>query len=121
MNDADFPDPPVDPEEAEALVSLLEPLQQATGVGNSIGGALNNTPYPPVRLLGNLMQLSAQGTQTTVTAAETVPSALSVYVEAQEEGARALAPPPPDEVLDDLRGNLEALRALREQIDRDQG
>lgn len=112
----DLPDPPFDPEEAEEFRRLFDPLQSITGVENSLGTVLEDAPYPPVRLLGLLMQLNAQTIDTALTAGETVPNAIEVWLDAQEQGTEALAPPPPDQVVADIRDQLELLREARRQI-----
>lgn len=116
-NGRDMPDPPISPEQAEAFAQLFDPLQQATGIGNSIGGVLEDAPYPAVALLGNIMQLGAQSTNTALVAAETLPRALRVYVDAQQRGAEALTPPTPEQVVTDLRESFEGLRELRRQLE----
>lgn len=113
-----IPEPPFDPEQAAALATLLEPLQQATGISASFGAALEDTPYPPVRLVGQLMQLSASSTSAAVTAAQTVPNAFAIYADAQERGAEALLPPPPAEVVADIREATEGLRAAQREFER---
>lgn len=114
----DGPDPPIDPETAEAIGELIDPLQSATGIGASVGAAIEDAPYPPVRLLGSLLQLNAATMNTALTAAETVPNALAVAAETQEKGAEALLPPPPDQVVSDIREQTAALREAQRRLQR---
>lgn len=117
--DGPLPAPPMlDADEAAAIATLLDPLQSATGIGASFGQVLEDAPYPPVRLMGNLLQLNAQTVNTALIALEGVPNALTVYADAQERGAEALLPPPPDKLVADLRKQTEPLREAQERLER---
>lgn len=98
----------IDPMEAQAIADSMEPLQNLTGVGGSVGSALSDAPGAGPRLVGVMLESMAQQVNLASTSAEAVARAVEFYIEAQTGTLEDLFPPP-GEVADKAGQDAEPL------------
>lgn len=97
---------PITPEEAQIIADSLRPVQDLTGVGSSIGSAMEQAPGSGPKLLGAFLQHGAAQAQLMSVSVETIARAISFYIDAQTQTAEELFPPP--EVLaKQIKGDIE--------------
>jgi hypothetical protein len=99
---------PISPEEAQAIATAMTPLQDITGVGSSLGSAMEGLPGTGPAFAGTVLQTIAAQVNLTSQSAEAVARALQFYVQAQEESFEA-AFPPPDVIAEQLQRTVEPL------------
>lgn len=85
---------PLTPEQADAFADAMTPVQDITGVGSSIGSALENAPGAGLPFLGTLLQQASAQADLASVSAETLARALEFYIASQTQTAEELFPPP---------------------------
>lgn len=106
------------PEEAQAVADAMTPLQDITGVGASVGSALEGAPGAGPQLIGTVLQNIANQVNLASTSVESVARAFEFYIEAQNKSIEQLFPPPSkiaENVSEDVMPLVEAIDRLAEQ------
>lgn len=85
---------PLSPEEAQAIADAMSPLQNATGVGDSVGNVLEDIPGPGPKLVGSVMRQVSTQVNLASQSAEVLARAITFYAEAQTGSVQNLFPPP---------------------------
>ena len=102
----------LDPMEARAIANAMQPLQDVTGVGSSVGSALSEAPGAGPRLIGIVLESIAQQVNMASTSAEALARGVEFYFEAQTGSLETLFPPPSvvaDQVNDQTKPLVDAL------------
>lgn len=85
---------PVTPDEAAEIADALAPLQRFTGVGDSVGAAMEQFPGPGNRLVGSVLRNVAMQVNMAAQSVELVARIIDFYVTAQGGALEDLFPPP---------------------------
>jgi len=108
----------LDPMEARAIANAMQPLQDVTDVGSSIGTALSEAPGAGPRLIGIVLESISQQVDMASTSAEALARGVEFYFEAQTGSLETLFPPPSavaDQVNDQTKPLVDALARVMNQ------
>lgn len=108
----------VGPDEARAIASAMQPLQDITGIGSSIGSAASQTDAAGMRFVGTALEALSQQVSLASTSAESLARAMEFYVEAQTASFEELFPPPAklaEQVSDDAMPLVQAIDRLADR------
>lgn len=108
----------IGPAEAQAIADSMQPLQDITGIGSSIGSAMAGTDAAGLRLFGTVLEALSQQVDLASTSVESLARAMEFYIEAQTASFEELFPPPSalaEQVSDDAQPLVEALARATNQ------
>lgn len=108
----------IGPMEAQALANAMQPVQDITGVGGSLGSAMAGTDAAGLRLTGTVLETLSQQVDLASTSVESLARAMEFYIEAQTASFEELFPPPStlaEQVSDDAMPLVEAIDRLIDQ------
>lgn len=81
-------------DQAQTIADAMEPLQDLTGIGDSIGSALEGAPGAGYPFIGAVLQNIALQVNMVSQSAEVMARAIHFYAEAQGGAVSDLFPPP---------------------------
>lgn len=117
------PDPedalPVTPEEIDAALELLAPVENASESAADFGSLLENAPGSGPSAVGEALQLHASMVDATTSTASLVARSMQVYLDSQARGFEAVFPPPQvvaQQVQNDARQIAEVSRNIGESF-----
>lgn len=100
---------PISATEAQLISDAMTPIQNLTGVGSSVGNALEDVPGAGPALVGSVLQNVATQVELASQSAEMVANIIDFYVKAQGGAVEELFPPP-DVLAKDIRQQTGIIR-----------
>lgn len=102
---------PISATEAQIIADAMSPLQDLTGIGSSVGDAMENAPGAGPPFVGSVLKTIALQVNLASQSAETIARAIDFYLTAQGEAAEELFPPP-EVIAEQLEENARVLQDL---------